>query len=75
MLGSVPEQRKLEKTQLRWIIHFERMEGGRLAKKRWIWRPSNTKPRGRPKNIWKYEAEELIGKHNIPSVQELRERD
>ena len=47
-LGVAPMMNKIEKGQLRWLGHLERMDDNRVAKKRWTWKPDGRRSRGRP---------------------------
>ena len=47
--------------------------GGRVAKRRWEWRPVGTRPKGRPRKRWKDSVEESLRRHGMPSMQELME--
>src|SRR5678816_1801750 len=64
---------KMDAARLRWWEHLERMQEGRVAKKRWEWRPEETRPRGRPRKRWESSVEDSLRRHGLPSMQELRE--
>ena len=59
-LGVAPVMNKIEKGQLRWLGHLERMENTRIAKKRWIWKPDGRRSRGRPRKRWLDGVEEIL---------------
>ena len=63
---------KVEKGQLRWLGHLERMDNTRTAKKRWNWRPDGRRSRGRPRKRWADGVDEILRKHNLPDLEELQ---
>ena len=71
-IGVSSIRNKIEKTQLRWLGHLERMEEGRVARRCWEWRPVGRRPRGRPKKRWKDEVEEVLERHRFPNITQLR---
>ena len=73
-LGVASMMSKIEKGQLRWLGHLERMNYNRTAKQRWVWRPDGRRSRGRPRKRWSDGVEEILQKHNLPNLEELRER-
>lgn len=73
MMGTLPMERNIEATQLRWFGNLERIVEGRAAKTGWLWIPCDTRARRRPRRRWWDGVEEIISKHNLPSLQELRE--
>ena len=73
-LNVPPIMNKIEKGQLRWLGHLERMDERRMARERWSWRPVGRRSRGRPRKRWTDGIEEILSKHNLPNLEELRER-
>ena len=73
-LDVPPIINKIEKGQLRWLGHLERMDEEKVARKRWTWRPIGQRSRGRPRKRWADGVEEILRKHNLPNLEELRER-
>ncbi|KAL7646839.1 UNVERIFIED_CONTAM: hypothetical protein RMT77_002095 [Armadillidium vulgare] len=49
------------------------MEEGKVAKRRWEWRPAGARPKGRSRKRWKDSVEESLRRHGMPSMQELME--
>ena len=59
-LEVAPLIKKIEKGQLRWLGHIERMNDERIAKRRWNLRPDRRKSVGRPRKRWLDEVEEIL---------------
>jgi hypothetical protein len=74
-IGVCPVQKKIEKSQLRWLGHLERMDDQRVAKRCFQWVPEGRRPRGRPRKRWKDEIEEVLEKNGLPELRELRENN
>ena len=72
-VGIAKLQNKIDSAQLRWLGHLERMDDGRVAKRRWEWRPNGRRPRGRPRKRWSDAVEETLARHQLPHLQELRD--
>ena len=70
-VGVAPMINKIEKGQLRWLGHLMRMNENRIAKKRWNWIPNGRRSRGRPRKRWKDGVEEILEKHNMPTIEQL----
>ena len=70
-VGVAPMINKIEKGQLRWLGHLMRMNENRIAKKRWNWAPNGRRSRGRPRKRWKDGVEEILEKHNMPTIEQL----
>jgi len=50
----------IEETQLRWYGHVRRMSDSRTPQ-RWLqWKPSTTRPRGRPRKRWMDNIKEAV---------------
>src|ERR1700755_3491542 len=64
---------KMDAARLRWWEHLERMEEGRVAKRRWEWRPAGARPKGKPRKRWKDSVEESLRRDRMPSMKELME--
>ena len=74
MVGVIPMLNKIEKRQLQWLGHVERMDEERIAKKRWNWTPEGRRSRGRPRKRWKDAVAEILLKYDIPTIEDLRRR-
>lgn len=74
-LKVAPLMKKIEKGQLRWLGHLERMDEGRVAKRRWNWRPEGRRSAGRPRKRWIDGVEEILKENNLPNIRTLREND
>lgn len=72
LVGCEAVLKKIERGQLRWLGHLERMEDSRVARKRWYWQLEGTRPVGRPRKRWKECVEDTLRKNNQPTLQELR---
>ncbi|XP_066964223.1 uncharacterized protein [Macrobrachium rosenbergii] len=70
--GAAPVMNKIEKGQLRWLGHIMRMDESRITKKRWNWIHEGRRLRGRPRKRWKGGVEEILTKHSVPTIEELR---
>ena len=64
--------RKIDAAQLRWLGHLERMDEGRIAKKRWNWTPEGRRPPGRPRKRWKDAIQDTLQRYDIPKLEDLR---
>ena len=64
--------RKIDAAQLRWLGHLERMDEGRITKKRWKWTPRGRRPVGRPRKRWKDAIQETLQRYNLPNLEDLR---
>ena len=71
-VGVTPVLHKIDAAQLRWLGHLERMDRGRIAKRRWEWTPRNKRPVGRPRKRWMDAVKETLERHNLPTLEELR---
>ncbi|KAK4876727.1 hypothetical protein RN001_009233 [Aquatica leii] len=54
----------IERQQLRWFGHLNRMGNNRQTKVIWETRSSMKRPRGRPKKRWDEEIAEILKKYN-----------
>ena len=72
-IGVSPMIKIIERSQLRWLGHLERMEEGRMARRWWVWRPEGgRRPRGRPRKRWRDEVEGVLERNGLPELEELR---
>lgn len=74
-LQVAPLIKKIEKGQLRWLGHLERMDERRIAKKRWSWRPEGRRSLGRPRKRWMDGVEEILRENNLPNIRNLRDNN
>src|SRR5678816_2584808 len=73
-VGVMAILNKMDAARLRWWGHLERMQEERVAKRRWEWRPEETRPRGSPRKRWESLVEDSLRRHGMPSMRELRKR-
>src|SRR5215469_8943931 len=72
-IGVSPMIKIIERSQLRWLRHLERMEEGRMARRWWAWRPEGgRRPRERPRKRWRDEVEGVLARNGLPELEELR---
>ncbi len=74
-VGVTSVRAKIDKSQLRWLEHQERMDEDRIAKKRLMWTPDGRRSRGRPRKRWRDGVEEIIESSGLGTIDELRNDD
>ncbi len=74
-VGVTSVREKIEKSQLRWLEHLERMDEDRIAKKSWMWTPDGRRSRGRLRKRWRDGVEEIIESSGLGTIGELRNDD
>lgn len=62
---------QIEKSQMRWLGHVLRMGPERLVKKVWNARPTETRPKGRPRARWRDQALKVCQKANLTEWSEI----
>jgi hypothetical protein len=60
-----PVQEHVERSQLRWYGHVNRMDDKRIVKRVYEARETGKKPRGRPRKRWKEGLEEVTRKKGV----------
>ena len=48
------------------------MNDGRVAKRRWEWKPDGRRPVGRPRKRWTDSVSDNLQKNNMPTLEQLR---
>ena len=71
-VGVGPMMNKIEMGQLRWLGHLMRMDEDRIARRRWDWTPDGRRSRGRPRKRWRDGIEDVLAKHSMPTIEQLR---
>jgi hypothetical protein len=57
--------------RLSWLGHIERMQGTRIVKAIYSWKPISRRPIGRPKARWVDDVRKDIKKLNVPNWKTL----
>ena len=57
--------------RLRWLGHIERMQGTRMVKAIYSWKPISRRPTGRPKTRWGDDVRKDIQKIKVPNWKTL----
>jgi hypothetical protein len=57
--------------RLSWVGHIERMQGTRMLKTIYCWKPMSRRPVGRPKTRWVDDVGKYIQKLKVPSRKTL----
>ena len=55
-------EHKIERNQLRWFGHLNRMQNDRVAKQVFDCKQQGKLPRGRPRKLWSERITEMLGK-------------
>ena len=58
-------EHKIERNQLRWFGHVNRMTNDRIAKRVFECKQQNKMPRGRPKKMWEERVKEILTKREV----------
>jgi hypothetical protein len=64
----------IKETQLRWFGYVRRMPASRTPQKRLQWKPSTTRPRGRPRKRWMDNIKEAVEKRET-TPRELERKE
>jgi hypothetical protein len=56
---------------LSWLGHIERMQGTRMVKAIYCWKPMSRRPTGRPKTHWVDDVRKYIQKLKVPDWKPL----
>ena len=54
-----------------WLGHIERMQGMRMVKAIYSWKPISRRPTGRPKTRWGHDVRKDIQKIKVPNWKTL----
>jgi len=57
--------------RLRWLGHIERVQGTRMVKAIYSWKPISRRPIGRPRTRWKDDVRKDIQKIKVPNWKTL----
>ena len=57
--------------RLSWLGHIERMQGTRMVKAIYSWKPISRRPTGRPKTRWRDDVRKDIQKIKVPNWKTL----
>ena len=57
--------------RLSWLGHIERMQGTRMVKAIYCWKPLSRRPIGRPKTRWEDDVRKYIQKIKVPDWKTL----
>ena len=63
---------KIDKNQLRWFGHINRMKDSRIPKQKLEYKQQEKLPRGRPKKIWQDAVSEIIKKRGTRLIEAKR---
>ena len=64
----------IERNQLRWFGHMQRMEDGRIPKRWYYWAPTTRRPVGRPRRRWMEQVEQALVKRKT-TIMEVMDRE
>ena len=64
-LGLDPLLLEIERSQLRWFGHIQRMPPERAVKQIHQWRPNSRRPVGRPRLRWMDNISSIVDRHQL----------